>query len=183
MLPAPHAQKVPGEIAFVKPLHDKDGARVTPGPPSAHRLCEPVQDAPPFGRRSRVGRRDTRCGRLRRARRSRRCVGSWASANRHSTHGAASSPGWAWPNCGSLRQLRHENRKLKQLVADLSLDKHMLQEVLSKKGVKPARKRKVVRYLQDGFRISAEQLLARLRAQSGHSPGTVQNRRTFTRGS
>ena len=32
-----------------------------------------------------------------------------------------------------LRQLRHENRKLKQLVADLSLDKHMLQEVLSKK--------------------------------------------------
>ena len=32
-----------------------------------------------------------------------------------------------------LRQLRDENRKLKQLVADLSLDKHMLQEVLVKK--------------------------------------------------
>lgn len=32
-----------------------------------------------------------------------------------------------------LRQLRDENRKLKQLVADLSLDKHILQEVLSKK--------------------------------------------------
>lgn len=32
-----------------------------------------------------------------------------------------------------LRQLEDENRKLKQLVADLSLDKHMLQEVLSKK--------------------------------------------------
>ena len=32
-----------------------------------------------------------------------------------------------------LRQLREENRKLKQLVADLSLDKHMLQEVLAKK--------------------------------------------------
>lgn len=32
-----------------------------------------------------------------------------------------------------LRQLREENRKLKQLVADLTLDKHMLQEVLSKK--------------------------------------------------
>ncbi len=31
-----------------------------------------------------------------------------------------------------LRQLREENRKLKQLVADLTLDKHMLQEVLSK---------------------------------------------------
>ena len=32
-----------------------------------------------------------------------------------------------------LRQLREENRKLKGLVADLSLDKHILQEVLSKK--------------------------------------------------
>ena len=32
-----------------------------------------------------------------------------------------------------LRQLRDENRKLKNLVADLSLDKHILQEVLSKK--------------------------------------------------
>jgi putative transposase len=32
-----------------------------------------------------------------------------------------------------LKQLEEENRKLKQLVADLSLDKHILQEVLSKK--------------------------------------------------
>ena len=32
-----------------------------------------------------------------------------------------------------LRQLREENRKLKMLVADLTLDKHILQEVLSKK--------------------------------------------------
>jgi putative transposase len=32
-----------------------------------------------------------------------------------------------------LRHLRQENAKLKKLVADLSLDKHMLQEVLSKK--------------------------------------------------
>lgn len=32
-----------------------------------------------------------------------------------------------------LRQLRAENSKLKKLVADLSLDKHILQEVLSKK--------------------------------------------------
>lgn len=32
-----------------------------------------------------------------------------------------------------LRQLREENAKLKQLVADLSLDKHMLQEVIAKK--------------------------------------------------
>ena len=32
-----------------------------------------------------------------------------------------------------LRQLREENLKLKQLVADLSLDKHMLQEIIAKK--------------------------------------------------
>ena len=32
-----------------------------------------------------------------------------------------------------LRQLEEENKKLKQLVADLSLDKTMLQEVIAKK--------------------------------------------------
>jgi putative transposase len=32
-----------------------------------------------------------------------------------------------------LRQLREENAKLKRLVADLSLDKHMLQEIIAKK--------------------------------------------------
>jgi putative transposase len=32
-----------------------------------------------------------------------------------------------------LKQVEEENRKLKQMVADLSLDKHMLQEVLAKK--------------------------------------------------
>lgn len=32
-----------------------------------------------------------------------------------------------------LKQLEAENRQLKKLVADLSLDKHMLQEVIKKK--------------------------------------------------
>ena len=32
-----------------------------------------------------------------------------------------------------LRQLEDENRRLKQLVADLTLDNHMLQEVIRKK--------------------------------------------------
>ena len=47
---------------------------------------------------------------------------------------------WRWRYAGlglselrELRQLREENRKLKTLVADLTLDKHILQEVLSKK--------------------------------------------------
>jgi putative transposase len=34
---------------------------------------------------------------------------------------------------GRLRQLEEENNRLKKLVADLSLDKHILQEVLAKK--------------------------------------------------
>jgi putative transposase len=32
-----------------------------------------------------------------------------------------------------LRQLREENAKLKRLVADLSLDRHILQEIIAKK--------------------------------------------------
>jgi putative transposase len=34
---------------------------------------------------------------------------------------------------GGLRQLEEENGRLKKLVADLSLDKHILEEVLAKK--------------------------------------------------
>jgi hypothetical protein len=52
---------------------------------------------------------------------------------------------WDCTNCGSLRPLREENRKLKGIVADLTLDKHILQEVLSKKGLKPAKRRELVR--------------------------------------
>lgn len=36
------------------------------------------------------------------------------------------------PEIRELRQLRDENKKLKQLVADLILDKHILQESLQK---------------------------------------------------
>ncbi len=41
--------------------------------------------------------------------------------------------GLGWNELRELRQLREENKKLKTMVADLSLDKHILQEVLSKK--------------------------------------------------
>ncbi|WP_405230638.1 transposase [Lentisalinibacter sediminis] len=41
-----------------------------------------------------------------------------------------------------LRQLEGENKRLKQMVADLSLDRHMLQEVIRKKlWSRPAAKR------------------------------------------
>lgn len=37
------------------------------------------------------------------------------------------------PELGELRQLREENSRLKRLVADLSVDKEILQEALRKK--------------------------------------------------
>lgn len=37
------------------------------------------------------------------------------------------------PEIRELRQLREENSKLKRLVADLSLDKHILTEIVRKK--------------------------------------------------
>ena len=41
--------------------------------------------------------------------------------------------GMGVPEIRRLRQLEEENRKLKQLVADLTLDKSMLQDVLRRK--------------------------------------------------
>ena len=43
-----------------------------------------------------------------------------------------------------LKQLEDENAKLKKLVADLSLDREMLQEVIHRGVLEPARKRKLV---------------------------------------
>ncbi|TWT17273.1 IS3 family transposase [Luteimonas marina] len=52
-----------------------------------------------------------------------------------------------------LRQLEEENRKLKQLVADLSLDKAMLQDVLNKKALRPAQRKALVGHLIDRYRV------------------------------
>lgn len=41
--------------------------------------------------------------------------------------------GLGMPEIRRLKQLEEENSTLKRLVADLSLDKHMLQEVIAKK--------------------------------------------------
>lgn len=43
-----------------------------------------------------------------------------------------------------LRLLREENAKLKRVVADLTLDKHILGEIVRKKSLRPARKRELV---------------------------------------
>src|SRR5690606_16426851 len=53
-----------------------------------------------------------------------------------------------------LRQLEEENRKLKQLVADLSLDKVMLQDVLLKKALRPAQRKTLVGHLIDRWKMN-----------------------------
>jgi hypothetical protein len=59
-----------------------------------------------------------------------------------------------------LRLLEEENRRLKQLVADLSLDE---QDVLQKKIVRPERRRELVRYLEWTYRVSERRGCAALR--------------------
>ena len=49
-----------------------------------------------------------------------------------------------------LKQLEQENQKRKQLVADLTLGKHMLQDILKKK-VTPAQQRPMVQYLRSTY--------------------------------
>ena len=53
----------------------------------------------------------------------------------------------------ALRQVEDENRRLKQLVADLTLDKHVLSEAL-RKNLKPARHRELTTWFRDTVRIS-----------------------------
>jgi len=59
-----------------------------------------------------------------------------------------------------LRQLEEENKQPKRMVADLSLDKHMLQEVLLKKSLAPACRRELVRELQAEYRIGIKRACA-----------------------
>jgi putative transposase len=63
-------------------------------------------------------------------------------------------------SCGSSRR---KTRKLKKLVADLSLDKAMLQEVSGKKALTPGRRRELVRHVQDRFGVSERRGCAALR--------------------
>ena len=62
-----------------------------------------------------------------------------------------------------LRQLEDENTKLKQIVSDLSLDKAMLQDVLSKKAPRPTRKCELVDRLRSEWKVSIRQVYSTLR--------------------
>ncbi|WP_108178603.1 IS3 family transposase [Phreatobacter oligotrophus] len=66
-----------------------------------------------------------------------------------------------------LRQLEEENAKLKRIVADLSLDKAMLQDVLGKKALRPARKRELVDKVRSDWKVSARRACATLRIDRG----------------
>jgi putative transposase len=59
------------------------------------------------------------------------CAGAWGSARRLSMPGRHAGLGVT--ELRELRQLRDENGRLKRLVADLSLDRQILQEIVSKK--------------------------------------------------
>ncbi|KAA5546359.1 IS3 family transposase [Roseiconus nitratireducens] len=53
-----------------------------------------------------------------------------------------------------LKSLEEENKRLKALVADLSLDKQILQDVLFKKALRPARLRAAVEGTRQAYKIS-----------------------------
>ena len=53
-----------------------------------------------------------------------------------------------------LKQLEEENRKLKLLVADLSLDKAMLRDIIAKKLLAPDQRRGLVRHMLEAFQVS-----------------------------
>lgn len=61
-----------------------------------------------------------------------------------------------------LRQLEEENGKLKRIVADLSLDKAMLQDVLSKT-LRPDRKRELVDRVCGDWKVSIRRACSTLR--------------------
>ena len=53
-----------------------------------------------------------------------------------------------------MKQHREENTRLKRLVAELSLDKTMLQDELGKKVLKPAGRHPIVDHLRQQYRAS-----------------------------
>ncbi|MGQ4810801.1 IS3 family transposase [Agrobacterium vitis] len=62
-----------------------------------------------------------------------------------------------------LRQLEEENAKLKRIVADLSLDKAMLQDVLFKKALRPDGKRNLVDRIKTDWKVSIRRACAVLK--------------------
>ncbi len=62
-----------------------------------------------------------------------------------------------------LKDLEEENRKLKNMFANLSLENEALKDVIAKKLLKPAEKRELVDYLRNEFCLSIRQACCALR--------------------
>jgi hypothetical protein len=73
-----------------------------------------------------------------------------------------------------LRELEEENRRLKSIVADQALDVWALKNVLAKKRMRTAVKRKMVSQVIATQRHACRELRQRLRALETKNIGTVQ---------
>ena len=74
--------------------------------------------------------------------------------SRRSTAGRMCMAAWGVGELRRLKLLGEENRKLKQLVADLSLGKHILQDVLFKKCSDAWARREIVAHVQASHGVS-----------------------------
>jgi hypothetical protein len=59
-----------------------------------------------------------------------------------------------YPSYHPRKQLREENDRLKRLLADLTLDRQILQEDRLRKAVKPSQKRRLVRWRQEAYQVT-----------------------------
>ena len=82
---------------------------------------------------SRMNRLPLPYGRRRTARRWTRSAGRWACPSRRVSRWKKQFVGMGVPEIRRPKQLEDENSKLKRLVADLTLDRSMLQDVLKRK--------------------------------------------------
>ena len=73
------------------------------------------------------------CTRARAARRSPRVCRRLGASEQTFYRWKKQFSGLGLQELGELRSLRHGNAKLRQVVADLTLDRHILQEVVRKK--------------------------------------------------
>jgi hypothetical protein len=95
----------------------------------------------------------TPCIKSRAAKKSPKCVAGSASASRRFYRWKKQFSGLGLQELRELRSLRHENTKLKQVVADLTFDRHILQEIV-RKVVKPRPRCTLAEWAQATYRLS-----------------------------
>jgi hypothetical protein len=101
-----------------------------------------------------VGADSWRCGRPSRARRSWGFAASSASPRPRSTAGTSSTAAWIRASCASSGSYATRTRRIKQVVADLTLDKTILKDAFGNKMVSPAQRRALVVWAMQTYRVS-----------------------------